>query len=329
MYEFDPRKSVWITWERQPRNISMAALLDVKLVEIISKRNRIARYPILILKTFFVLIKERPRFVFVQNPSIVLSCLVASLGTFLPFCVVVDAHNAGIFPLEGRSKILNYFAKAIAKMSDFTIVSNKHIALEVVNRGGLPVVFHDPLPYYKSVRKDVRCSTDNTFLFICTWAEDEPFLDVIKAFSELGDAFKLRVTGNYKKKLSSDLVNSLPSNITLLGFISECDYEVELYESDFTIDLTLRENCLVCGAYESISMQIPGIISDSIVNKEVFSKGFIYCENNKASIKEAAMDCVKNKILLYEQIRVMKEVHISNIDSNKSSLVDLLDKWRS
>lgn len=326
MSNFDSKDGIWITWERQPRNVSMAKLLNIPLHELIVNQPRIIKYPILLFKTVFLILKSRPRFLFVQNPSIVLSFFAVVIGVFFPIAVVVDAHNSGIYPLEGRSRILNFFAKKIIGLAHAVIVTNQNIANYVANCGGNAIVFPDPLPDYQVRRKLSSNQAGNKFLFICTWAEDEPFLEVIDAFSSLGNDFILNITGNYKKKLSVDYVESLPLNINLLGFVSEERYQQELANCDFTIDLTLRSNCLVCGAYESIAMEVPAIVSDTQVNRDIFNIGFVYTENLSKSIQAAAIECVARRNELNSEIKLMKESHNIRIEMNKFDLIRRISK---
>jgi len=48
MSNFDSKDGIWITWERQPRNVSMAKLLNIPLHELIVNQPRIIKYPILL-----------------------------------------------------------------------------------------------------------------------------------------------------------------------------------------------------------------------------------------------------------------------------------------
>lgn len=325
MSQFNPKDGIWITWERQPRNISMAKMLNIQLHELIVNRSRLIKYPILLIRTVFLLIKRQPKFIFVQNPSIVLSFLAVIIGKIFPVVVIVDAHNSGIYPLEGKSLILNYIAKKIIQYAHAIIVTNKNIANYVRDCGGVAIVFPDPLPHYHFAKRPSINTDVNVFLFICTWADDEPYFEVIDAFSALGDNFHLRITGKFSKRLTKEYVDALPKNITLLGFISEEQYQQELAAADFTIDLTLRSNCLVCGAYESIAMEVPAIVSDTILNREIFDMGFAYAENSSESIKSTAIDCAFRKALLGQDIVVMKKNHLERIEQYRKNLLDVLN----
>ena len=59
------------------------------------------------------------------------------------------------------------------------------------------------------------------------------------------------------------------------------EYVSMLYSVDATIDLTNRENCLVCGAYESVAAGKPMILSKTQALMEYFNKGAVYVEHTQ------------------------------------------------
>jgi len=55
----------------------------------------------------------------------------------------------------------------------------------------------------------------------------------------------------------------MSDNLTLTAFIDDNAYVTLLYSCDLIVDLTTREDCLVCGAYESVSAEKPLLLSDT------------------------------------------------------------------
>ena len=285
---------IWITWEVQRRNRSMSNALGAKLYIMESNLPRPVKYIVLSTKTTALLFKNKKSLVFVQNPSIVLSFIGVLLSRVLGFRLVVDEHNAGIYPLEGKSTFLNYFAHYIVRHSSLVIVTNDNLKAVCNKWGGDAFVMPDPLPVFSieapesewnSLRRPLRA------FFICSWANDEPYNEVFSAFAELPkNRFDLTVTGNYKGKVSPE---QWPG-IHFTGFLSEYDYEKMLAECDAVIVLTKRENCLNCGAYEAVAMGKPGVLSDTSVLRNLFYKGFLYTDNTKDSIIGCMNQIFKN-----------------------------------
>jgi glycosyltransferase involved in cell wall biosynthesis len=239
------------------------------------------------MKTWKILKKEQPAVLFVQNPSIVLAFIALFFKKIFSIrYLVVDAHNAGIYPLEGRFWLLNQITKYIVKNADVIIVTNKSLLHYVTSIGGNPVEIPDPLPILKSnniqkeVRKNVRDKLRATF--ICTWADDEPYDELIKAAAEFKDLIDFYITGKFQGKV---VRSGLPNNVVLSGYVEDKEYINLLVNSDFIIVLTKRENCLNCGAYESVSLGKPIILSDSDVLRNYFSSGVVYSKNDAYSLK--------------------------------------------
>lgn len=297
----------------------MAKALAIPLHELIVNKSRALKYPVLIWKTLYILLKDKLKIVFVQNPSIVLSFVVVVYAKIYNIKVIVDAHNAGIYPLEGRNAFLNRVAKFIAKNATAVIVSNAHLAKVVNDWGGSSFVMPDPIPDGDHPYKLI--TPDRPYIyFICSWADDEPYHEVIKASQHIPNNLDIYITGNYKKRLSDDDVKSIPTNVKLLGFLSEQDYVSYFKNSLAALDLTTRDHCLVCGAYEALALEKPCIISDSVINKEIFQKGFLYTKNDSESIANAINKILQNIHHLESGIKEQKEIHKTNILQNINSL---------
>lgn len=320
---FLKQNCLWITWERQIRNRSMAHLLGVPLKELFTSKTGLVRYIILSKATISHVLTIKPKVLFVQNPSIVLACLALILGKIRSFKVVVDAHNSGIYPLEGRSWLLNKIANNVLKYADIVIVTNNELSKKVVQEGGKPFVMTDPIPHNEYKDISPYKGAKNYLLFICSWSNDEPYERVIDAASLLDSDVDLYITGNFNKKLSQSKRINLPENIKLLGFVSEEDYWAYLMGCSATIDLTTRENCLVCGAYESISAHKPAIVSDTKVNRETFKKGFVYTKDIAQEISNSIDYIIlHNKQMNFE----IQEEYLAHKTSSKEAKLRLFDQ---
>lgn len=301
--------SAWVTWEVQIRNRSMAKALDVPLFEMLSNKSRWLKYPELAYKTFSLIRKNKVKTLFVQNPSIVLSFLAVLLKPIFGLTLVVDAHNAGIYPLEGRSILLNSIAKFIAKKADYVLVSNTYLAKIVIGWNGNPIVISDPIPDLEIPSFLNSNETKPYIFFVCTWADDEPFQEVLEAAKHVD--IDIYFTGNYKK-IYKDGIPNAPENVKLLGFVSEEDYVNYFHQSLAAMDLTTRENCLVCGAYEALALNKPMILSESRVNRELFSRGFLYTPNTVEGISKSISTILHKHKELESQITELKEIYLKH-----------------
>ncbi len=271
---------IWITWERQRRNIGISSALGWPLYEMLDSSPRLIRYVRLIVKTIQTISREKPAVVCVQNPSIVLALLGVLCKGIMGYRCVVDAHNSGLIPLEGRSEILLKIARWIQRRADLTIVTNEEMKAMVEANGGKAGILPDRLPEVPPVEPSVTRG-GRVVTYICTFSEDEPYEEVIKAAGLLDENIIVYITGNHRGRID---VGTLPSNVELTGFIDETSYWSLLAASDAVMVLTLREGCLVCGAYETVALGRPLILSDTKALRSYFNRGCIYVKPDSRSI---------------------------------------------
>ena len=298
---------LWITWEIQRRNRSLSTALSARLVEITSNQNRAIRYLTSIFKTVSNIRQRKPEILFVQNPSMVLALTAVFYHKVTKLPVVIDAHNSGVLPSDNDNSILNRLAIFIIKNTPLTIVTNNKLAEYVTLVGGRATVLPDPLPAIpdNNIRKKLKGRVNA--LFICSWADDEPYQNVIKASKLLNKDICIYITGRSKGK--ETICAPLPENIILTGFISEADFNTMLFSCDLILDLTTREDCLVCGAYESLAVNRPLILSDTAALQNYFKYGAIYTDNSINNIADQiTFAATQSSQLKIKAIKAKKEI---------------------
>lgn len=319
-------KSIWITWEQHRRTRELALSLDnMKLFELEFEAPFFIRYPYLLFKTVLILFKERPNLVVVQNPSVVLSLFMVTFGKLFTNNVLVDAHNEGIMPFYSKYNWLLPAYKLIQKHADLTIVTNENLADYVRLSGGHPFVLEDKIPRFNDVGQ-VDLKGDCNIVFICTFEKDEPYEDVIKAASLIDTSIYIYITGNYEKLPPNILENASP-NLIFTGYLPQQDYENLLYSCDAVIDLTLMGNCLVCGAYEAVSLEKPIIVSNTNALRNYFCSGAVYTENRSNEIAAAIDYVLENKESIEEEIKLLKHRLQSEWMEKIGEFVSILDQF--
>jgi len=296
-------KGLWITWEHQRRNQGISAALGWPLHEIVYGGPRILRYARSVFRTAEVVIRERPDVLAVQNPSIVLAIFAVFLKRFLGMKVVIDAHNSGIYPAGGRNAFFMHLARFLQKAADLTIVTNPGLQRVVESRHGKAFVLPDRSPDVPDVPA-MELKGRSNIAYICTFSPDEPYHEVLEAARALTDEVAFYVTGDYSRKIRPA---SVPANVRLLGFVPEIAYWSLLSSVDFVMDLTFRENCLLCGAYEGVAVEKPLILSDTEALRAYFSKGCIYVGPTRESIVAGIRRAIEERTALHDGIRELGE----------------------
>lgn len=305
-------KRIWVTWETQRRNRTLSKEVGAELFEFDLKGNKIRRYLRCVGKTIRTFLRERPTIIFVQNPSLMLAALAVHYGRWMGIPVVVDAHYAGLFPFEGRHPWANKLTARIIRMACITIVTNQNSKSYVEQIGGTGYVLTDPIPQFQHQLHLQRVLKGKyNVLFICTYAADEPYMEVIKASKDLDDEVVIYVTGKIKPK-QQPLFQLAPTNLVLTDYLPEEDYIQFLHSVDVVIDLTTREDCLVCGAYEAVAAGKPLIISDTKALREVFNKGVLYTNNTAKDLASKIQHAIHNKEKLQHDMLELRASHVRN-----------------
>lgn len=281
-------RAVWIAWERHRRTRGLVAALGIRLEEYHSRLPRALKHPLFAARTVGCLLRRRPHVLFVQSPSLILNLLVAVLKPVLRYRLVVDAHNAGVYSCDARTDRIAWLYPWLHRRADVTVVTNRALSAIVTANGGRPAILVDPLPDLAPTPAAVPGETP-LIAFICTFATDEPFNEVIRAADRLGGEARVLVTGNVEN--NRHLIEAeIGPRVEFTGFLPEEEFVDLLARSHLIVDLTTFDDCLVCGGYEAAAVGTPIVLSDTPANRETFSAGAVYCANDAPAIAEAIRD---------------------------------------
>ncbi len=314
----DQKKILWVGWENHRRNVSISAAIGADLYEFNEPGGRIARYTRSMWKTFRLFRKQKPDVIICQNPSLVLTIFCMLYKFFYGAYLAVDMHNAGLGE-DTNSKLLKKISVFIQKNIDLNIVTNKPLHDMVVANGGESFILPDKIPLIDVPSESYRFSHEINLLFICTYARDEPYLEVFEACKLLKDSdvnIGVYVTGKVPDSLNK---KTLSDNVYLLGFVSWEIYDQLLFSCDGIIDLTLMDDCLVCGGYEALAFNKPILLSDSKSSMEYFGHGACYTDNSTNDIVQKVIYmCEKLKHLerKQEQHKIFLEKEWDTMKSN-------------
>jgi glycosyltransferase involved in cell wall biosynthesis len=318
-------RGLWITWEGQRRNASVAKSLSVRLCQLDYHTGRLRRYVRSLWNTFATLRRTRPQVLFVQNPSIVLTCAGLFWGRLAAVPVVVDAHNAALINLDdGGSRILRSLRRFAIRRAHLTIVTNGNLAALVTSLGGRPFVLPDPIPDLERAPVPDVERWEQKALFICSFATDEPFMAVLEAARALGPLISIYVTGNPGEHTAT-VRAAAPSNVVFTGYLPEADYVSLLYSVDVVIDLTTREDCLVCGAYEAVAAEQPMILSDTAALRSHFRRGVWYTDNSSVDLANGIRYVLGRRDALKDEVRELKSELVDDYERRRRALVEALE----
>lgn len=297
---------LFISWEFHRRSKELCKYFDFKHSFLQIDSARYIRYPYCLLVTLWSLMKNRPRVLIVQNPSIVLALVACLFRPFFCYKLIVDAHNGAIIPDVVFWSRFRWIYVLVQRLADMTIVTNKYLADIVKKNGGNVFVLPDKLPEVNISSLACAClESEKNILFVCSFSEDEPYEEVIRACSMLQEDVTVYITGRVNENIREWCVSHC-SKIKFTGFLNDLDYFSLMLSVDLVIDLTLRKHCLVCASYEAVAVGTPLLLSDTSIQRDYFYKGCIFTDCYKEPILNSIKLCLENKASLTKDIGELK-----------------------
>src|SRR5688572_5840198 len=240
------------------------------------------------LRTWQILIRDKPDAVFVMSPPVIAGLVVYPYCALRGIPFVVDAHTgAFVDPRWRRFQGLQHW---LCRKAATTIVTNKHLQ-DLLARHGADSTSLPDVPVKYPPSESPFPKGPFTVAIICSFDIDEPVDLVLDAARALPDV-RFLVTGDPRKIAGRGL--SIPANMTLTGFLENAAYGGLLRHSDIVMALTTGQHKMLRAAYEAIYQGTPIIISESPMLREEFGRGCILVDNSAASIEAAVREMQGN-----------------------------------
>ena len=200
------------------------------------------------------------------------------------YSLIVDAHNEAVEPHENPQPWIVWLSRWVIRRADLTIVTNRQLAQIVRQRGGRPFTLPDRIPAPAPGGPAQVLKGGFNVAVIATFAKDEPMEAIFEAVR--GGEIEVYVTGD-SRKLDAGLARRVPPNVHFTGFLAEHDYWDLLRSANGIVDLTLKPDCLVCGAYEALALGKPLLLSANAASIELFDGSAVFTDNSPADIRRA------------------------------------------
>jgi glycosyltransferase involved in cell wall biosynthesis len=286
------RRGMFVSWAKLRRADTIAAKLGMPSYTV---RYFYAGTPLLLtiwkyflqaVRTFFLLLKQRPAVVFVTSPPVFAVAPVWLYASLFRARYVVD-HHSGCF-LERSWQRWDRLQGFFARHATINLVHNRENAREAERWHARTFVFPSlpplDLPALAGPRPPGRKGAApgaQRVVYICSFKSDEPFDTFFAAAKDL-PSVEFFVTGRPPEKLHSDL----PTNVQLTGFLREKDYLALLISADLIVALTTRGGTLLYGAQEAIALAKPLLLSRMPTLEAYFSGGAVFAANEPESLRE-------------------------------------------
>ena len=311
-------KTLWITWYPHRRTTGLCAAWSIPLEVVTSRHTGLRKRAAQAIKTLRLLRRNRPDVLFSQNPSLGATVLVLLARPWFRYQLVVDAHNEGVRPFNRSGKWIHWLTEQLLKRADFTIVTNAALVQDVRLAGGRPLILPDALPIPPPGAAAPRVGSADVIV-ISSFDPDEPLNEILKAAAGLPDV-RFAITGN-PKNLSFH-GSPFPGNVRLTGYLPEVDYWSMLAAARVVLDLTLKSDCLVCGAYEALAAARPMVLSDNEPSRALFGKVAILTRSDSISIANAIRAALAQQTHMEATARDIRQAYHSDWKVQADSIWD-------
>jgi glycosyltransferase involved in cell wall biosynthesis len=302
------KKLIWVSWEEHRRTRSLARALSAELYELTRTlgRPRLVRYVLNVRDTIRVLRERRPDTLICQHPSAVLALVAILLRPLFGYRVGLDAHNAGLAIEPDSFRLLRPLVGWLQRRADFVIVHNDAVEGVVKGRGGTLISLPDPLPTITR-GAPLRLSRPFNLLFVCSFGPDEPYLAVLEAARLIDPEIGIYVSGDPRGNIDPE---AWPEHVVFCGRVTWERYDQLLCSVNGVIDLSTRERCLLCGAYEAVAAGKPMILSRTPTLMDYFARGAVFTDNavcdSPYSIRNAILELRMREAELKAEVTLLK-----------------------
>ena len=320
----------FIAWERYERRSDLLAQhLGATMHHIyVGQRGSVLRAPGRYVRqawqTWRVLQQERPDVVLVQNPPIFCALVAYLYARQRRAGYVIDSHSAMFLSPKWRWSL--WLHRRLSRRAIATIAHNQPQA-RLVEGWGCPSCRISFVPGAYAAGTPPARRAPFEIVVISTFGEDEPTGEIVEAARRLPNV-QFYITGDVERAGPTLPVHK-PANVEFTGYLPNEQYVGLLRGVDAIMDLTTRDDTLLSGGFEAVSLGTPMIISDWKVLRDYFSAGAVYVGNTAASIYEGVLRAQREQAALRLGIGQLQATLNREWESEFAALQRLLSEYES
>jgi len=284
------------------------------------------KYPAQFVRTYRILLRDRPRMVFVQSPPSLAVWSVAAYAAIRGARFVIDAHSDAFE--RGRWTRPRWLNRFVARRASATLVTDSYWAELVRGWGAEAVVIPDVPSAYPAAAEAAEQidSEEFTVVFVNTWAADEP-LDRVIVVARRMPHVVFKVTGRTEGHESA--MRDAPPNVQFVGYLPDPDYHALLSHASGVMCLTTRDHTMQRGACEALSLGRPIITSDWPILRSYFGQGALFVDNTADGIQRAVTKLTEQYDSLVHEVEALREVRRAEWTTRKMALEQLVEETQA
>ena len=271
------------------------------------------------LQTLWLLLRKRPKVVFVMSPPSVASFPVWLYCLLFRASYVIDAHT-GAF-IHPRWERMQWLQRFFSRRAVTTIVTNRHLQRHI-EAWNAPAKIVTDVPVCFAEAKLPKLDGACNMVLVSSFDIDEPTAEFLAAAGRVPEV-SFYVTGN-SEKLPRDMLATTPENVHYTGFLDDGEFVGLMMSSDAVLALTTRDHTMQRAAYEAIYLERPVITSDFGILRDAFPKATIHVRPTADAIEDGIREMIVQKEQLEREAVELKEDKLCRWEVVAQELLELV-----
>ena len=312
----------WIAYSRRSQLIADKFQIKLYLIQSLKRYYILAplRYVLQSIRTLIILLRERPKIVFIQNPPVFAVLVIYLYAKLAGARYIIDSHTGAL--LDSRWQWSLPLHAFLSRQAITTLVTNEHLKSLVQSWkadafiiADIPAVFPTGRPF--SLNSNFSVAVINTF------SKDEPVEEILEAAGQLPEV-DFYITGD-PIRAKKYYLQDHPANVHFTGFLPDEDYIGLLRGVQTIMVLTKDDHTMQRGACEAVSLGQPIITSNWPVLAGYFNKGTIHVDNSPAGIRAGVLAMRENYEVLAEEISLLQRERWTEWQEKYQQLTNLIE----
>lgn len=293
-----------IVWApEEERTASFARHLQADLHNIhylLYKRPFVApfKYVLQSIKTWQVLLRDRPDVIYVTNPPVFAALNVMLYTRVSRAAFIMDTHPPSLYSKKwGWTTPLQRFVSRFALVN---VLDQKRYADLFEAWGSPALVLPNPLDRIEAPAGLNGQGETFDVAVVNTFAEDEPLAPILEAAADL-PGVRFLITGDLAKAKPGTVENA-PPNAQFVGYLRGDDYWNMLHGANAVMALTTFPYSLLGAGTDGVRVGKPLILSDQPVLRDFFTSGTVFVPNTAEGIMQGVRQARAEEAVLTEGI---------------------------
>jgi glycosyltransferase involved in cell wall biosynthesis len=274
------------------------------------------------IKTWYVLLRERPDVIYVQNSPPVAGLCVFVYCRFSRTPFILNTHTPILFVRKWRWT--RPLVRLMARHALVNILDQEQYKRLFESWGAKAVILRKPPAAVPAELVDTAvCPDALEFAYVGTFDGDEPVEIILEAARSLPN-MTFFLLGK-KERARREWLDTAPDNVVFTDYLKGGEYWRRLMRSRAIIALTAHEYSLLAAAQDGMYVDTPLILSDQPVLREYFSQGAVFIPNTAQGLIDGLKAFLEREAIYRQEIAELHHERQQEWKANSQLLMAALD----